>query len=211
MKAHVRDGAASKTLKTLDIPGQKPIVIKVSAHDGQFFTTVGYTGLKSQTLSDLEEQIDKCIRDLEAPAVDEWEPIIVIYLPDGYGGTLQFRKYFVIRNNKGKIVWYCDFARHLADHPGLPDLDHAHRAHRDDEIESQRTRTIPYSPIAWGHLNRAIVAMSLMWKTITGTVNEAAADGSLTQRTETILEDAARAAMQALKTPAPTEEESHAQ
>jgi hypothetical protein len=44
-----------------------------------------------------------------------------------------------------------------------------------------------------------------MCKSVVDVVNGAVKDGSLVQRTDAILEDAARAAMESLQTPTPTE------
>jgi len=207
MKVHVRDGAACKTVKTLDIPGQKPIVIKVSTSDGTFFANVGFRPFREETLRALEEKINAAIEEFKRPSVDTWEPLIVIYFGHvrypHYAERFQIRRFFVLRDANGKIEWFCTFAQHPVDHPGLPDLEKAERTR--GTFEAPNITVIPYTPINWDLLNRAINAMAFMQSIIVKTVNEAAQDGSLVQRTESVLEDAARAALISLKSPIPEE------
>lgn len=194
-------------IKMIDVPGEpKPISIKVNSHDGEFSAVVDYRHFRNKDLQALEAEIAKHVEGLAAPTADEWEPIIVLYMNRGQHYIFAQRRFFVLRNDKGKIAWYCDFARHSVDHPGLPDMSVARRAVRDDEIESPHTVTAPYTPIAWERLNRAIGSMEAMRRAIVTVINEAAVKGTLVQRADSVLEDAARAAMDVLKNP-PTEEE----
>jgi hypothetical protein len=74
MKPRVREEASRKTIKTLDIPGQKPIAIKLDTSNGEFYAAFGYKQFKNPLLKGLEEELEKAINDIVPPGVEQWEP-----------------------------------------------------------------------------------------------------------------------------------------